>query len=219
MWGGARGLAGRGVVLAGGLLCWLVLAPAAWAVGDLTTTAACSNEASPGFSVFLPECRGYELVSPVFKDGNELGANYLDDVSEAGSRMIVNSLGVFAGSDSDTGSTGSEYQLARSESGWLVSALSPPASAFPAQTLLAATPDLGETLWFARSPSESIATENLYVREGDGTMVEIAPVLPPAVTSGPPSAESNRFQFYRDLKYLAASDDLSHVLVELTVPL
>jgi predicted lipoprotein with Yx(FWY)xxD motif len=148
----------------------------------------------------------------VFKEGSYLTLN---DVSEDGSEVLAASLGTFAHSGSDTESHGSEYELSRSPTGWAVSPISPPAASFPAQRLLAATPSLDQTLWFARSPSESIAAENFYVRESDGAMVEIGPGYPPSDTGGPPAEESEGFLYTKELKYVAASADLSHVLFDL----
>jgi hypothetical protein len=209
---------GRGVgsaLVAGGLLCWLVFVVAA--VGGAATALAegCPNAASPGFRSYLPDCRAYEQVTPVFKAGTQLGEV---SVSEDGSRLLGESLGVFAGSGSDTESHGSEYELSRSPSGWGVSPVSPPASLFPAQRLLAAAPDLGETLWLARAPSESLAAANFYVRESDGAMVEIGPLLPPSATAGPPAGESEGFLYGLQLKFVESSDDFSHVLFDLLFP-
>jgi hypothetical protein len=189
----------------------LGLASTALAAGD-ANSERCPNEAMPGFRAYLPDCRAYEQVSPVFKDGSYLTLN---DVSEEGSSILAQSLGVFAHSGSDTESHGSEYELSRSPTGWAVSGVSPPAASFPAQELLAASPELGETLWFARSPSESIAAENFYVRESDGAMVEIGPGYPPSSTGGPPAGGSEGFLYEPYLKYVAASADLSHVLFDL----
>jgi len=50
--------------LIGGWLCCVFFAAGASAAGG------CPNEASPGFRSYLPECRGYEMVTPAFKDGN-----------------------------------------------------------------------------------------------------------------------------------------------------
>ena len=41
---------------------------AALGAGD-ANEGGCPNEASPGFRAYLPDCRAYELVSPVFRDG------------------------------------------------------------------------------------------------------------------------------------------------------
>jgi hypothetical protein len=202
-------------VAAGVLVCWLMFAAGAGAaVGDATTALGerCSNEASPGFRSYLPDCRGYEQVTPIFKGGTELR---YDDISENGSRMLAESLGVFAASRSDTEGHGSEYELSWSPLGWGVAAISPPASGFPAQALLGASPELGETLWLARSPSESIAAANFYVREPNGAMTEIGPLLPPSATVGPAAGESEVFLYSKKLHFLAASDNFSHVLFDL----
>jgi hypothetical protein len=210
-----RSLRWWGVAMVGGLLCCLVFAAGAVAaMGDATTESGegCPNEASPGFRFYLPDCRAYEQVTPVFKDGTGLTG---PSVSEDGSRLIANSLGVFAGSGSDTETHGSAYQLSRSPSGWGVAGISPPASSFPAQQLLAASPDLAETLWAARPPSESLAAENLYLRESDGAMTEIGPFLPSSAAAGPPAGESEAFLDVKQLKFVESSDDFSHVLFDI----
>jgi hypothetical protein len=193
------------------LLVFLMLPSTALASGD-ANEAFCPNETSPGFRSYLPECRAYEQVTPVFKDGTRLGPR---DVSEDGSRLLAESLGSFAGSESDTESHGSVYELSRSSSGWNVSAISPPASELPAQRLLAASPELGETLWLARAPSESLAAANFYVRESDGAIAELGPLLPPSDTSGPPAGESQGFLYGFNLLFEEASEDFSGVLFDL----
>lgn len=200
-----------------GVLCCLVMAPGAPASIGVATTVSeekCPDEASPGFRSYLPDCRAYEQVSPVFKDGNALSSEA--GIAEDGSHVLAHSLGGIAGSRSDTETHGTEYELSRSASGWGVAAISPPASSFPAQFLTAASPDLGQTLWLARSPSESIAAANFYLRESDGTMVKIGPALPPTATSGPPAGEADYFKYGLQTRYMEASDDLSHVLFEIS---
>jgi hypothetical protein len=204
-------------VLAGVWLCCLVLAGGALAVGDETTAAgeACPNEEWSGFRTFMPECRAYEQVTPVFKDGSEAKLEYL---SADGSNALVESLGAFAGTESDSEVHGSVYELSRTSSGWTVTAASPPASEFPAQKLAAASPELGSTLWLTRTPSESIAAEDLYLREADGSMVRIGSMLPPAAVTGPPAGEFEGFLYKGFVVYRDASADLSHVLFSIEEP-
>jgi hypothetical protein len=212
MLAGMRALMSRALSLGVGIWLWgLVLPACVFALGDATTGEACPNEGSPGFRSYLPDCRGYELVSPPFEDGLELD-NFEVDANGAG--VLAGSLGVFGGLESDTETHGGEYELARTLGGWTVSAISPPASSFPAQEMVAARPDLTETLWLARGPSESVAAENFYVRDASGVMVKLGSVLPPSVVAGPPAGETVSFQYSGGgyTKYLAASADLSHVL-------
>jgi hypothetical protein len=206
------------VVLLGVVACCLaVFVSGALAVGDATTAPgeSCPNEASSGFRAFLPECRAFEMVTPVFKDGAELE---LLDLSGGGTTVLAETLGALAGTESDSELHGSAYELTRSDSGWSVSAVSPPASMFPAQQLLGASPELATTLWLGRGPSESIAAENLYIRNASGTMVTIGSMLPPSAVGGPPSGEFEGFLWLGEVKYRDASDDLSHVLFTIEKP-
>jgi hypothetical protein len=198
------------VVALGMVVCCLVFVAGASALGDVTSGgAACPNEASAGFRSYLPDCRGYEQVTPVFKEGTELELHAL---SPDGSDAIALTLGGFARIEQDSTTEGGTYQLARSASGWTVTAISPASASFPNQEWLAACPELSSTLWVARAPSESIAAENLYVREADGTVVKIGPMLPPAAVIGPPSNEFQGFLYGGEIRYRDASADLSHVL-------
>jgi hypothetical protein len=211
----ARGWFGRSslvLCVALGLLvvsCGM-LAGGAFAAGDANETVCPAvTEASSGFSAFMPDCRAFEQVTPVFKDAEEPDPV---DFSGDGLDVLAESLGAFAGTESDSEAHGSVYEFSRSSSGWGVSAISPPASAFPAQHLVAASPELGSTLWIARSPSESIAAQNLYVREDDGAMVKLGAMLPPSTTGGPASGEFEGFLYRKQVVYRDASTDLSHVV-------
>ena len=189
------------------------LAPsAALAAGD-ANEASCppETEASPGFRAYLPDCRAYELVTPVFKDGAVLN---LAAVSSDGLSVLGVSTGVsIAGSKSGSGPGGPYYMLARTASGWTTSAISPPASLFPRQLLFTASPDLEKTLWGLRTWSQSIFAEELYVREQDGTMTRIGPLVPPGAASGEPGRDYQGFT--GAIKYAGASDELSHVLFDI----
>jgi hypothetical protein len=186
----------------------LLASPApALATGD-ANNASCPNEATAGFSSALSDCRAYEQVTPVFKDGSELT---LHAFAEDGSGVIARTLGGFAGTEHDSEVEGGTYELSRSPSGWTVESISPPSSSFPTQEWFAASTDLQSTLWLARTPSESISGDNFYLRAADGTMTRIGPVIPPAAAAGPPSGEFQGFLYGGRTDVRDESADLSHV--------
>jgi hypothetical protein len=195
------------------LFAALTLTPSlAFATGD-ANEASCppSTEASPGFRTYLPDCRAYEQVTPVFKDGTEveLGVGGAG-ISEDGSSVLAQSLGAFGGIKNDSEIGGGTYELSRSLSGWTVAPISLPSSAYPLQLFAAASANLDSTLWVSRSPAESIAAENLYRREPGGAIAKIGPMLPPADTGGPPAGDFQTFLY--NTRFRDASADLSHVL-------
>jgi hypothetical protein len=204
-------------VLAAVVVCRLVFVAGAVGAGDATTALGevCPNEASPGFRAFLPDCRGYELVTPVYKQGFESGVKA---ISEDGTRVDIQSLGVFAGLEGGDNNEGAYYQLSRSSAGWKVAPLSPPTSVFPTQRLAAVSRNLSKSLFSARSAEESALADNFYLREPNGALVEIGPLFSPAVTAGPPAGEFDNFE-NQLTRYVDASADLSHVLYRMARPL
>jgi hypothetical protein len=170
--------------------------------------AVCTNDALSGFSPALADCRAWEQVTPAFKDGNKPS---VAAISPEGSRVLGASLGVFAGIQGDHGAEGGFYEFSRSPSGWEPSAVTPADASFPAAILLGASPGLERSLWFARTPSQSLYDQDLYVREADGEMVEVGPALDPAETIGEPAGEEHRFSYLGFVDFDGASDDLSHV--------
>jgi hypothetical protein len=200
-------LAGFGGGLAG--------AGSALAAGD-ATEAFCANEALPGFASFLPDCRAYEMVSPSFKDGQRAGGR-ADAVSADGSRVMTEMGGSFAGAVG--GASASQfagwYEFVRSGSGWVASALTPLGSVLPQARFVASDSDLGRTLWRGRAVSQSTFAEDLFVREPNGSLVEVGPMVPPSLTGGPPAGGFTiNSPFSGDLYFAGASADLSHVLFE-----
>jgi hypothetical protein len=215
VWGGCSLL--RCGVLAGVAVCWLVFVGGALGAGDATTAPGevCPNEASPGFRSSLPDCRAYELVTPVYKQGFEAE---VEAISEDGTRVNIQSLGVFAGLEGGDRNEGAYYQLSRSSSGWEVSPLSLASSVFPTQVLAAASPDLSKTLFSARTAEESALADNFYLREANGATVEVGPLFSPAVTAGPPAGEFDNFE-KQLTRYVDASGDLSHVFYRMARPI
>ncbi len=206
------------VVLAGLLVVVGLGAPAgALGAGD-ATEAACPNEALEGFREYLPDCRAYEMVSPPFKDGEEIPS--MTAVSSDGSRVIAGgSNGVFAGAEDNSGNGGANYMFARAASGWEASPVTPPGSLLPYSRFVAASSDLSRVLFRVRSASQSWYAEDLYVREPDGSFVEVGPMFPPSLVGGPPAgAFPVAGAFTADGLYVGASANLSHVLFQIQPP-
>jgi hypothetical protein len=211
------------VVLAG----WLVVAGLGLPAGALgagdANQAACPNEALEGFREYLADCRGYEMVSPPFKDswgtgGAARGASTTGGAASAvsvdGSRIVFNSLGVFAGAQDSLALNGGYYLFSRSGSGWATSAIGPSQASFPAQWFWTVSSDLGRSLWVVHSPSQSVNAADLYVREGDGSLVKVGPLVPPSASGGPPAGSHEEIPRAEgsEIVYAGASSDLSHVL-------
>jgi hypothetical protein len=180
----------------------------------VASAETCPNaEFRTGLSESLPDCRAYEMVTPPYKDGYRL---YLQEISTDGSRILGNSFGNFAGTENSLlgvsygggrGSDGAEYLFTRTGAGWVTSAITLPASRFPLSADLASSTDLESSLWFAATPSQQRLQMpgDLYLREQDGSLAEIGPVLPPGATEE------------LEYAYHGASNDLSHVLFSLQV--
>ncbi|HEV2998083.1 MAG TPA: hypothetical protein VGX16_03185 [Solirubrobacteraceae bacterium] len=120
---GMAGSAPRSLLAAAtvGLLALMGASPPAW---------ACVPRG--GLSEGLPDCRVYELVSPVEKDGADAIASGLPptvQASASGSALAYTSVGSFAGSGGE-GPVGNElpnaYLAVRSGTGWVTRGLSPP---------------------------------------------------------------------------------------------
>jgi hypothetical protein len=205
-----RATAGALLSLVAALLSVLVSTSMAAAAGDANMTG-CPNEAMAGFREYLPDCRAYEMVTPPFKDGGGPVIG-LEAVSDDGSHVLAHSLGAYAGTESDAAS-GARYEFSRLGSGWVTSAISPPASLFSFNESLAASSELQTTLWATRAASQSIYAKDLYVREPDGTFVKVGPMVPPSAEAGPPAGSYQ--DFLAGYVYAGASRDLSHVLFEI----
>jgi hypothetical protein len=163
---------------------------------------SCGNELlrSELHSGELPDCRAYEMVTPPYKEGDEI---HIWGMSEDGSRLLGTSFGVFDGAESDEFQGVGEaaaYEFVRGPTGWGVEAIAPPASRFPSSRLLAFTPDLTGTLWLLRSPEQPNDQEaDLYLRTASGTFMAIGPTQAVAGETA-------------EVEYAGASRSLSNVL-------
>lgn len=137
--------AGLGVALAGLLLPF---PPAAAA-------EACPNEAlRTGPSARLPDCRAYEMVSPVYKGG--YSARAIEAVAPDGESISFFSLGAFAGAPGGAGEVG--YLARRGAAGWSTAPLMPPAALLPYRTRMDVSSTLESVMAFGKpGPNDETA--------------------------------------------------------------
>jgi hypothetical protein len=200
---GGRGV--RGFTAVVGLLACMILgvSPVSASTGGL-----CPNEQvrAETRSTYLPDCRGYELVSPVYKEGHVAITTH---VAADGSHVIAESLGAFAGTEdvpNGGGLGGASYEFARTESGWLARGLTPSATLFaedfsPTGQLVSS--DFGTTTWVLNAAGAPSLQRDLYLRMPDGAFVRVGPMTPPTATQA------------GDNLVLGGSNDLSHVVFSL----
>jgi hypothetical protein len=156
----------------------------------------------------LPDCRGYEMVSPVQKNGALLVPAFgglLPAVGAGGERVIVSPLTCFDEAQSCTGaraSKGPPFEFARTGTGWATHPLGPPASEFELNSVWGYSADTGLAL--ESSPVPSGVTDEFYARQTDGTMQAIGPIG---------EGESARFGAVQG-QHIFATGDLSHVVYD-----
>lgn len=189
---------------------WMLMAAAALTVGWGAAGAApasaegCPNETfRAGPSANLPDCRAYEQVSPVDKNGLDIifgnGA-----IGPDGDSATYMSLGAFAGNQA--GSFFAQYLSTRGPSGWSTEGISPPQA--PSTTLNSSqyqgfSSDLTHMVVQNGDPPVDGATPgttNLYRRDVDGSL-RLVSLGEPSSQEGPPG-------------FADASADYSHIVFD-----
>ena len=174
----------------------------AGALGAAATPAladGCPNEQlrSENNSTRLPECRAYEMVTPLYTQGFPVEARAFSDEGA----FSYLSTGSFAGNGFSTVSN--QYVASRSSAGWATTSLNPPAATFSgtiADGAEALSSDLRLSLWrLQRREPPADAGEFYYLRGPDGSMTHVGSANVPGVI------EANGF-------LERASADLSHIL-------
>jgi hypothetical protein len=115
----------------------------------LTPTTDCPNAAvrEKGSGQFLPDCRGYEMVSPVDKNGANIEPVFnvsgfpagLDQAAVDGSSITYSSYKAFA--DPESSPYTSQYLARRGAGGWQSEAISPVREGAPLMTYLSSQLD------------------------------------------------------------------------------
>ncbi|MGH2853471.1 MAG: hypothetical protein ACRDLF_04675 [Solirubrobacteraceae bacterium] len=199
-------------VAAAGLACLCALSAPA-------SAETCPNEAyrtGPGAN--LPDCRAYELVTPPFKEAalarlerRSFILKGYAGISVDGSHVDVVSVGNFG--DAHSSLAGNSYELTRTQSGWSETNIDLPASQFPENEPIAATPDLGTYLYEARTTSQPEGAKDFWLREADGALHDVGPFSPPSSESLFAKGGVGEGGFEEvGAGFRSTSADLSHVL-------
>lgn len=171
-----------------GLVCACVLALGAFLGSSASAVAAeaCPNETlrAENNSLKLPDCRAYEQVSPVNKEGvRAMGGTVTAD----GNHAIFLSDGAFAGAPRGGANP---YLGTRTSTGWQTNWLQPPLPSFLTSSLLGFTVSTvsadassmlmqGDPLTPAAPGGDgSGGNGNLYIRHADGSMTSVTPIEP-----------------------------------------
>lgn len=190
------GRAGAVLVAAFAVSCLAFLyvsAGAALATGD-ANEAFCPNESLAGFTTYLPDCRGYELLSPAYEDGQPLILHFISEESEEGPHAIFYSLGDAAGADGETARLIEPTVLEIGHNGssaWGAVSLAPAPGdevADSADELMDASANFGATLWAIRPALQSPLASYFYRRSSrGGSFADIGPIFSKEVTEKVPA--------------------------------
>ena len=170
----------------------------------------CPNSTSLGTRSYLPECRGYELLSPPYKGGFQVEVH---GISEDGAQVLIESFGNFSGTE-DTAILGQPYGIVRTGTEWKITPFDAPYSRLQLYTLETISPDFARSLWaaFPFTPPQDIPSEGIYRgppagdrASSEGLWTRVGPAEPPS--GGGPA-----------LELVGASDDLSHAIYADTSP-
>jgi hypothetical protein len=210
-------LRSRGIVLLSslGVLVGMLLPAGA-------SAEVCPNEAlRTGPSAALPDCRAYEQVTPVEKEGG-LFFPVVAGAGPDGTADVTygNNFTALPGVEDNYGLQGAAYSTVRTETGWVTTPMPLPAdeyqSAYPGGhfgvPLLAESLDGRSTMWVERKDSQPENRLDLFVRrQPSGVIEDVGPVAPPDSPnlSAQGTAEESGFQS------VGVSDDLTHILFSL----
>ncbi len=171
----------RGLTVAGLLVGMALCLPGAALAGE-----GCPNEQlrAENNSLGLPDCRAFEMVTPVEKDGVAVGV-VPGTVAADGSSLAAGSnegFGAIENDEANVNNGGSAfYRFTRTGSGWVTTPLN------PRGTL--ESMGVGDSVW---SPVEHRTVVRLWLRASDGSLSEIGPLWPPAL--GPDETHTASFR-------------------------
>jgi hypothetical protein len=189
----------------------------------LARAETCPNEAvrSEQGATRLPDCRAYEQVTPVYKNGNGRWNNPAA-VSSDGSSLLFGSKDVFAAAQGSPAANGLHYSMRRTESGWVTTPQDPPVSEYEPyieqivsadavfELLGGTSADGRSTLWAERELARPDSVVDYYIRRADGSIADIGPIFAP----GTPDSSLHVASVVQ-APLVGISADASHVLFTL----
>lgn len=141
----------------------------------------------------LPDNRAYEMVTPPFKGGGLIGDVFIsvepafsegpEGLHKGPSRVIAPTIQCFAPSESctaDRQTEGEPFEFTRTPTGWVTTALAPPATRFSENSAWLVSADEGTAL-FSMPPGPAEG-DSWYARSPEGSFSQIGPATPPGIT-------------------------------------
>ena len=198
-----------------------VLAVALWGVAalvvlpSLASAETCPNgQYRVGPSANLPDCRAFEQVTPVEKNGGIFYPGPMGVGADGAPDLVIESSTVIAGLKDDYGLPGGLYSTEHTASGWVTSAMPPPASEYQTGTdtgkpLLGTSLDARSGMWFERGLSWPENRIDLLVTRPSGGIEDVGTVTPPNTPSG--GVAYLLEGLHLGINVAGWSDDLSHI--------
>jgi hypothetical protein len=174
--------------------------------------SGCGNEALRGVlgSSFLPDCRAYEMVSPVYQEGYPLE---VFGYTANGDQAVIAGYGnVHAVGEGEATPQDAVYLDKRGVDGWELEPLNAPLGEYVGEIPVAYEPETGVSLWIQHTPRQSAPTRALYVRAANGNFGFVGPLTP-----GPESGEESNIIEQNnagpDYKPIASTANYSHIVL------
>ncbi|HXB63553.1 MAG TPA: hypothetical protein VNV42_01635 [Solirubrobacteraceae bacterium] len=135
---------------------------------------------------FLPDCRSYEMISPVYKEGYPLE---LQSYASNGEKAYLYSFADLAGLEGEANAVeaGNYVATRNTNGGWQISPVNPSAAQYPNQFLVRGEANNGLSLWIMHTPQQSATAADLYVRSAAGDYRDVGPLVSPEFSQGEPS--------------------------------
>jgi hypothetical protein len=216
------------------------LSPAGGTLGpdeSFTTPAApgsaaaqsCSNEllrAEQPYGLGLPDCRAYEMVSPVEKGGNDATdageTKAASRASVSGDAIVFTSHGSFA--DPAGGQYENQYLSQRGPEGWSTQAITPPFNEYnlapkqsPYETMVF-TPELTKGIANTDASLETNEANEAPMGQFEMYEADFANSTYQWISNAPIGTEENDLPYHSSIRWhtmfepMGASTDLSHVV-------